>query len=210
MVYDQQRHRRLRLLIKKLNKDRKKQAKKIDILCNDFIAAQREFIRKLNTISFAAAFYESILHATDLNSLLNAAVTLITDEFPDANVTFFIRQDENFEVHLFESPQSSAPQQDPLENNFTPALMDAICKANKLCTLDDLLAMGLQCSPLALSGTWAVTIPLPRHGPPLGFMLIRRHAACPIAPAALENLCAVTPGLSAAVQSCLKLLNRTD
>jgi hypothetical protein len=38
IVGDKQRHRRLRLLIKKLNKERKKQAKKIDILCNDLIA----------------------------------------------------------------------------------------------------------------------------------------------------------------------------
>ena len=54
-VGDHQRHQRLRLLLKKLNKDRKKQAKKTDILCNDLIGAQRGFIRKLRSISFSAA-----------------------------------------------------------------------------------------------------------------------------------------------------------
>ena len=58
---DKQRHRRLRLLIKKLNKDRKKQNQKIDILCNDFIGAQRNFIKRLGIINFVANFYESIL-----------------------------------------------------------------------------------------------------------------------------------------------------
>ena len=42
-----QRHKRVRLLVKKLNTKRKKQAQKIDILCNDFIAAQRDFIKNL-------------------------------------------------------------------------------------------------------------------------------------------------------------------
>ena len=62
-----QRKKRLRLLIGKLNKERKKQAKKIDILCNDLIAAQRDFIKRLSTISFTADFCESIIGVSDLN-----------------------------------------------------------------------------------------------------------------------------------------------
>ncbi len=86
---DKQRHTRLRLLIKKLNKKRKKQAKQIDILCNDFIAAQRDFIKSLKMISFIANFYESIIGITDLNSLLYSVVQLIKEENTDTNVTFF-------------------------------------------------------------------------------------------------------------------------
>ncbi|MFQ6036088.1 MAG: hypothetical protein ACE5NM_09630, partial [Sedimentisphaerales bacterium] len=76
-----QRHKRLRLLISKLNKERRKQAKKIDMLCNDLIAAQRDFIRRLSTISFAADFYKSIIGITDLSRLLSIASKLIKDEF---------------------------------------------------------------------------------------------------------------------------------
>lgn len=89
---DHTRQEKMRLLISKLNKERKKQAKKIDILCNDFIAAQRDFIKGLKTISFIANFYESIIGITDLNSLLYTAVKLIKAEYADANVTFFLRQ----------------------------------------------------------------------------------------------------------------------
>ncbi len=89
IVDDKQRHRRVRLLIKNLNKKRKKQAEKIDILCNDFIAAQRDFIKSLKTISFIANFYESIIGITDLNSLLYTAVKLIKEENADTNVTSF-------------------------------------------------------------------------------------------------------------------------
>jgi len=92
---DQQRHRRLRLLISKLNKQRKKQAKKIDILCNDFIAAQRNFIERLNAVSFAADFYQSVIGLTDLSKLLHTVSKLIKQEVAHAKVTFFLRQSAN-------------------------------------------------------------------------------------------------------------------
>ena len=57
-------------MIKKLNKDRKKQNQKIDILCNDIIGAQRNFSKRLGIINFVANFYDSIIGATDLNELL--------------------------------------------------------------------------------------------------------------------------------------------
>ena len=141
---DKQRHQRLRLLIKKLNKKRKKQAKQIDILCNDFIGAQRDFIKSLKTISFIANFYESIIGITDLNSLLCTAVKLIKEENTDANVTFFLRQSDNFELYMFESEQPITLEKQHLENSFTAELMDNICKSNKICTLDDMFAMGMQ------------------------------------------------------------------
>ena len=49
-----ERHKRLRLLVKQLNRRRKQQARKIDILCHDLIAAHRQFMRKLNDVGFAA------------------------------------------------------------------------------------------------------------------------------------------------------------
>ena len=85
-----QRYRRLRLLIGELNKERKRQAKKIDILCNDFISAHRDFIKRLNTINFTANFYEAIVGTTDLSGLLYTAGKLIKDEIPDSKVAFFL------------------------------------------------------------------------------------------------------------------------
>lgn len=135
LVDHKQRHKSLRLLISKVNKERKKQAKKIDILCNDLIAAQRDFIKRLNTISFTASFYESIIGTTDLSTLFYTAGKLIKDEIPDANIAFFLRQAESFELHLFESDQPITLEQQRLENCFTPELVDNICKSNKICTL---------------------------------------------------------------------------
>jgi hypothetical protein len=205
-----QRYKRLRLLTTKLNKERKEQAKKIDILCNDLIAAQRDFIKRLDTISFTANFYESIVGATDLSSLILTASKLIKDEIPDANVAFFLRQAESFELHIFESDQPIILEKEHLENCFTPELVDSICKSNKLCTLDDMFAMGLQGNLTKLNKISAVTVPLGQFGPSPGFILIYRSAENKLTSEELNNISAVTDGLSRAIQAHQLLLPSVD
>jgi hypothetical protein len=207
---DKQRHRRLRLLVKKLNRERKKQAKKIDILCNDLIAAQREFIKRLNTISFTASFYESILATNDLSKLLYIAGKLIKDELSHANVTFFLRQAEGFELHMFQSDEPITLEKHRMENYVGAELVESICKANKVCTLDDMFAMGLQGNLVGLNQISAVTIPLGELGQSLGFILIYRSSQEGIAANELNRICAMTRGLSRAIQACQVLLHSTD
>jgi len=205
-----QRNRRLRLLVSKLNKERKKQAKKIDILCKDLIAAQRDFIKKLDTISFTANFYETIVGATDLSSLILTAGKLIKDEIPDANIAFFLCQADSFELHMFESNQPITLGKQRLENCFSPELVDNICKSNKICTLDDMFAMGLQGNLTSLNKISAVTVPLGRLGSSLGFILICRSSQNKLTADELNNVCAVTCGLSRAIASCRVLSHSTD
>lgn len=241
LVDNKQRHRKLRLLLGKMNKERKKQAQKIDILCNDFISAQGDFIKRLNTINFTADFYETILGTTDLSSLLYTACKLIKNEILDSNVAFFLLgfpsheesrqrlplQKDNFEVYTFDSAQSPAPAvtqvqqitlekqhlpapvvvQAQVENCFTPELVENICKSNKLCTLNDMFAMGLQGNLIRLSKISAITVPLRRFGSSLGFILIYRLSQNKLTPEVLTNISAVTRGLSRAIQSCQVILH---
>jgi len=210
MTDGEERHRRLRLLIKKLNRERKKQAKKIDILCNDFIAAQKDFIKRLNTLSFTASFYESIIGTTDLSNLLCAGVKLIKEEIGDANVIFFLRQADNFELHIFESAEPIALDKQHFEDCFSHELMDSICKSNKVCTLDDMFAMGLQGNLVGLNKISAVTVPLGLLGSSLGFILICRSSENKVTADELRSICAVTFGLSRAIQACQELLHSAD
>jgi hypothetical protein len=207
LVEDKNRRRRLRLLIKNLNKERKKQAKQIDILCNDFIAAQRDFIKRLNTITFTANFYESIIGATDLSGLLQAAVRIIREEIAGANVTFFLRRGDDFELHTFESEQPIALEKQHLENYFNSELMDNICKSNKMCTLEDMFGMGLEGNLTGLNRISAVTVPLGLAGPSLGFILIYRSSESKLNADELNNISAITCGLSQAIQSCQGLVH---
>ena len=198
---DYKRYKRLRLLVSKVNKQRKKQAQKIDILCNDFIAAQKDFIKRLATISFTANFYESIVGTTDLNGLLYTAGKLIQDEIADSNVAFFLRQAEGFKLHMSESDDAKSHEQQHLENCFTAELVDNICKSNKLCTLNSLFAMGLEGNLGKLNKISAVTIPLGLFGSSSGFILIYRSSKNKLTADEINDICAVTCGLSRAITS---------
>lgn len=207
---DKQRNKRLRSLIKKLNRQRKKQAKQIDILCNDLISAQRNFIKNLKTISFMANFYESIIGATDLNDLLCTAAGLIKAEHDDANVTFFLRQADSFELYMFESSEPISFEKQHLENCFSPELMDNIWKSNKVCSLEDIFAMDLQGNLKGLNKVSAMTIPLSQFGSSLGFMLVCRSSENKWTTDETNNISAITDGLCRAIVSCQALLNTTD
>lgn len=209
-MYNKQRYKRLRLLIRRLNKERKAQGQKTDILCNNLIAAQKEFIKKLDVISFTANFYESIVGATDLNTLLHIAAKFIKNEIPDANVAFFLRQMESFELHLFASDQPITLEKQHLENSFTPEVVENICKSNKMCTLNDMFAMGLQGNLNALNKISAVTIPLNQAGLSLGFILIYRPSENKLTIEELNNISAVTLGLSRGIQSCRLVLHPAE
>lgn len=198
----------MRLLIKKLNQERKRQAKKIDIICNDLIAAHRSFIRTLNAITFAADFYKSIMGTTDLGRLLHTASKLIKDEIGDVNVSFFLRQADSFELHMFESDKPIVLEKQRLENHFTTELVEDISKSNKLCTLEDMFAMGLQANLTELNIISAVTIPLDGLGLPLGFILIYRSSENELKVDELNKITPVTPGLSRAIQAC-QLISRS-
>ena len=193
--------------MKDLNKQRKKQARQIDILCNDFISSQKDFIRKLNIIHFTADFYETILGDTELSSLLNETVTIIKGQVGIANITFFLRQEDNFELHIFEESKPAGTDVYNLENYFSPELMDSICKANKICSLEDMLSMGLQGSPTGLGKLTAVTLPLGILGSSLGFILLYRSCEQQFQSRDITNLLAIRTGLSRAVSTCQKLAN---
>jgi hypothetical protein len=215
-----QRYGRLRLLISKLNKERKKQTKQIDILCNDLIAAQRDFIKRLDTISFTANFYETIAGINELSNLILTASKLIKDETSDANVAFFLRQADplrpasseagSFELHIFESAQPILLEKQGLENCFTPEVVDNICKSNRICTLDDMFALGLQGNLTRLNEISAATIPLSKGGSSQGFILIYRSAQNKLTADELNNIASISPGLSRAIASCRVPCQSTD
>jgi len=200
----------LRLLTKKLNKERKRQAKKIDILCNDLIAAQREFIKRLDTMSFRAHFYESIVGTTDLGGLLSYADKQIKDRIKDSHIAFFLRQQDGFELYQDESDGPITLGKEDIENCFTAELVDNICRSNKICTLDDMFAMGLEGNLVKLNSISAATIPIGRLGSSLGFILIYRPFRKRLTREELIDISSIVPGLSRAIESCRMFLRSTD
>ncbi len=201
-MHEKLREKRLRSMVSRLNKERRRQAKKVDILCNDLIAAQRSFIKSLDSISFAANFYESIVGARDLDSLLNTACGVIRNEIPEATVTFFLTRNGKFSMHLFENDKPIAMEKEKLENYFSAELVENICRSNEVCSLQRMLEMGLEVNPGYLKKISAAAVPLGQNGCSFGFVLIYAAGENKLASERLKNIAMIMPGLSRAIQAC--------
>ena len=196
-----ERHKRLRLLLKQLNRQRKRQAMKIDILCNDLISAQRAFLQRLHGVSFAAEFYKSLLGSTDLDDLLTRASRAIRQELPGTSVTFFLRQPEGCDLRAFEDEEISLREDPRPEDYFHSELAESICKSNRPCTLDDLFGMGLEGDLQVLRGFSMATLPLNDLGRPLGFAFLCRRSPQTLTKQELQRIAPVMCGLSQAIRS---------
>lgn len=188
----------------------RKQAKQIDILCNDMIGAQREFIKRLKTIDFRANFYESIMGAADLNCLLSAASVIIKEETNNADIIFFLRHAESFEIFTFDESQGKESQWQNIEDCFSPELMINICKSNKICDINDMFAMGLQGNLTCLNELSAVTIPLGSLGTVQGFMLVCRSSGNKLNNEEIRKISSISSGLSQAIYACRILTHTSD
>jgi len=199
---EQIRNRRLRLLIGRLNRARRQQAKQIDILCNDLIVAQKQFIKELKVIGFAADFYGGIAGLTDTNELLGGASVLIQEQIPGANIAFFLLTEANFEMHIFESDRPIELDDKRIENFFTREVVESIAKSNRLCGIEEMLAMGLEGNPRCLEKVAAAGFPLNSRGSCAGFILLYRASKHPFTPEELKSVEQITPGFSRTITAC--------
>lgn len=204
------RYQKLLALLNKMKQERKKQAKQIDILCNDMISAQRDFIKRLKTIDFRANFYESIMGATDLNCLLSTASVIIKEETNNANIVFFLRQGESFEIYTFNENRGDDSEWRNIEDCFNPELMTNICKSNRICDINDLFAMGLQGNLTCLNALSFATIPLGSIGSVQGFMLIYRSSEKKLNSEEISKISSITSGLSQAIYASQILTHSSE
>jgi hypothetical protein len=196
-----QSHNRAHRAIQKLNQLKHKQGKQIDILCNDMVGAHKEFIKELRTLTYAVEFYETSLKCTDLPALVNNAADYVKTHVVDSDVTFFLLDPAGFEVHKPGSDDAESFGDDSIEACFTLPIVQQLCRSNKICTLNDMLEIGLVGSPAAFSNISAVALPLGRIGCFVGFVLITRSAETPITPDELEDVVSIAPGLANAIKA---------
>jgi len=200
-VDDTSRNKRVRTLVRTVNAQRKKQAAQIDILCNDFIAAQKDFLEALNRLSFTADFYESLLAAAEPDEVFSIASECIKARISNLNVGIFTRGSGSFELRMFESAPGDGLADYPLESCFNTEAVDQVCTSNKICSLDELLEMGLQANPKAAEQLSAFAIPFGPCGASTGFILLYRTKQKPITGDQLKYIVAITTGLAAAIEA---------
>jgi len=203
-----ERHKRLRLLLRKVNQQRKRQATQIDILCHDLIGAQRSFLHRLQDVGFAAEFYQSLLGCTDVHGLLARAGRIIKQELPGAEVAFFLRQPDGCELHNCPGDESLYHERHGPQECFDSELVENICKHNRACALEDILDLGANGAPTTLRKFSLVTLPLSDLGRSLGFALIYCARPQALNMADVRRIVPVMRGLAQAVRAVRVPLGR--
>ena len=203
-----QRNKTARTLIRKLNKIRHEQAKKIDILCNDMVSAHSDFIKRLRALTFGVNFYEALLKENDLPRLLDSAADLIKSYVSNSNVAIFLLESDGFELHMTDEEHPIEVDKAKLESCFTPQVVSSICRSNQVCSLNDMFEMGLAGNLAMLGSISAAAIPLGRFGGSTGFILIYRSSDDQLTADELERITAIVPGLCDSIKS-RQALSRT-
>ncbi|MCF7972659.1 MAG: hypothetical protein K9N55_02475 [Phycisphaerae bacterium] len=196
------RNQRLRLMVKQLNKDRKKQARQIDLLCHDLIDAQRVFVRRLETIGFAANLYKSFLGVQDTEQILQILINEVQSYMPSMDVNLVLRQSHGCKIYPLET--TTRDEGHPVDA-FDGAVVEAVCRANKPCHLEDLLGMGLPLSPQKASRTQMTTLPLPQGGRCMGFIVLTSPANIQVHAHMMEQITLAGSGISQAVLATEKV-----
>lgn len=190
------RNKRVRLMVKALNKDRKKQARQIDLLCHDLIDAQRAFVQRLEAIGFAAGLYKSLLGAQSTEQVLRILVNEVQSLLPSMDVNIVLRQEHGCKIYPLEA--TTRDEGHPVDA-FDGPLVDVVCRANRTCDLDDLLGMGLSVSPQKASRIQMTALPMPQGGRCMGLLVLTSPAGVAVPSNLTEQVALVVSGISQAV-----------
>lgn len=196
-----ERNTKSRQLVRKLNNIRRIQKQKIDILCNDIIAAHGSFINHLKNFRFAADFYENLLGAANADGLAEAAGKFLCENLSDCNIAIIFTAPETPQIHFY----SKDPQLEDIPSHISAALtakmIEAVCQNSKPCNSDDLCRMGFLAGPAVLKRISLAAIGLNNTGPALGMVLLYRCADKAIGDSELALVMSVVKGLAKAVKA---------
>lgn len=188
-------------VIRSLHTRQKKQGSQINILCQDMVSAHRDFSAKLAALSFAASYYESLLGCTNLEELLDTAVQNIRKTIKEADAAVFLLSESGFDVHMANAGISDPVEKRQFRSWFTRELVNSVSRMNRVCSLNQLLRMGLQGTPAVLRTISLAAIPLGQLGQAVGFVLVYRPAHLPLQTEELSRLAAISSGLHEAIAS---------
>ncbi len=194
------RNKRLRKLVKAANKERKKLARQVEILCKDMISAQRELIENVKNMSFSSKFYENLLSSQNMDQLLASAAEQIGEFTENSEISFLLKNDDDYEVYGFHSCMDNE-ESFPIKKSFNKELFQIICRENKTFDLQQLLDAGL-CANLGIVKKYnAVAIPLNHFGQVPGFIFLCRTADNKFKDGEIKKIQEINPGLSKAIFS---------
>ena len=198
---DNRRNTKYRQLIRKLNGIRKEQARKIDILCNDILAAHGGFINHLKNFRFAADFYESILGINNTDLLAKAVGEFFTNNLNGVNAAVVFMVSGQPQIHIYATDPCLEEIPSQISPYLTARMVQMVCQTGKICTADELCTMGFFAGPAVLKKISLAAIGLNKAGPPLGMIILYRSAEKPFTNSELSQVSSVVGGLSTALKN---------
>jgi hypothetical protein len=195
------RKKRIRRLVSELNKQRRLQGRKIDILCNDIIASQKNFLNQLRIMSLQIDLYESLIGTSDLEGILNDFLNTIQQLSDNINIAIWIQS--GFLAYAFDEQDATDEKTELIESCFSVELAEKIYNSRRCIELEELFEIGLPQSQILFNLSAAV-IPLQnicQHG----FILLYRDASKPITQREISDVSMLVPGLSRAIKACQKV-----
>ncbi|MHC4553004.1 MAG: hypothetical protein ACYSUT_09615 [Planctomycetota bacterium] len=187
-------------VIRELRRRQETQSRQIDILCSDMVSAHSQFSQKQARMNFTVSCYEALLACVDRPSLLGTAIRCIEANITEAGCAVFLLEDNGYSTHTGPEGIGGDIEKEHLQDWFCQPLVDQISQMNRVCTLEQLLRMGLQGPPAMLKTISAAALPLGRFGQGLGFLFLYRHAGHPLTSEELSRVAAVTTGLRQALE----------
>lgn len=192
---------RLRQLVRKLNNIRRIQKQKIDILCNDIIAAHGTFINNLKSFQFAADFYENLLDAVNLDALAASAGEFFAENLEGCSIAIIFTAPDAPQIHFY----SKDPRLEDIPSHLCPHLtakmVESVCQSSRICSADELCRMGFFAGPAVLKRISLAAIGLNNTGPALGMILLYRSADNPLSDSELSVVASVAKGLARAAKA---------
>jgi hypothetical protein len=186
--------------IRHLRLRQKKYAQKIDILCRDIVGAHGEFIEKLSNLTFSLQFHEALLGAADICGILDSATGFLRRNLQNTSAAVFIIESKGFDIHFAGASEHFSIEKSRFEKWFTPQVVHEISHSRQVCTLEQMLGMGLQAPPAAIKHLTAAAVPLGQIGKAMGFVLLYRSVDKPFNQQELSQSAAAMPALRIAIE----------
>ena len=197
---EQEKYKRLRRMVKGINRQRRQMREKMDILCNDIVSAQGDICRRMEHIAVAADFFESILGTGELGEVFERTADYLRDGKSDLRLAFFLRGKpvEVFVPNAHGEEDEEMVDVPALEELITEEVVEGICKQMCTCGLEDMIMHGFAVSPMVLKELEAAAVPI---GEPvaIGFALIYGRK---VEQADIRRLNYIRRGLAKAVKFC--------
>ena len=198
------RNQRALSVIRSLRRRQYKQNQQIGVLCQDMVQAHGEFSRKISRLSFVTAFYEALLSASNIESLLDTAAAAISTRISEVNVAIFVLEKNGFDIHCVKNPESSPVSLEQIESWFTARSARDISLSGQVCSVNRMLALGMIANPKHLKEISVAAVPLGTLGQASGFVMLWRGADRPFSKGELETVVSVSSGLRGAMESFSK------